>query len=306
MNTSRNPQRLQIIIAFIVLYVVWGSTYLGIKIAIETIPPLVMAGARFVPAGLILFGLAIWKYDKRLPNRKDCWNACLVGLALILGGNGLVTIAEQSVDSTLAAVMLASNPIFMTIFATTAKVQNKPGIWGVLSLAIGFVGVCLLVYSSVGIELSGSLSGILLVLGAVIFWSLGAIYSKANPTTCSPFMAAGMQMCFGGLICLLVGLALGEARGFEFSAVSLRSWVAYVYLLFVGAVVGFTAFVFLLKHCSPSAVSSHAYVNPVVALILGALVLGETFNWLGWVSSAIILLAVFVLIQQNRLDKKTA
>lgn len=300
MNTSIKPKRMQIIIAFAVLYIVWGSTYLGIKVAVETMPPLLMAAARFIPAGAILFMAALWIGKAPMPRKRDWVNSFIIGSALILGGNGLVTIAERTVDSTLAAVLIASNPIFIAIFATLAKVQKAPSRLGVVSLFVGFLGVCLLVYSKVGLEFEGELGGVILLFSAIVSWTLGTVFSKSHPTECSPFMMAGMQMFFGGILCLLAAFIMGELGDFDISLVSNRSWFAYWYLLFVGSLAGFTSFVYLLTHCSPSAVSSHAYINPLVALLLGWLILGETFNWQGWLSALIILLSVFILLGKPR------
>lgn len=299
MNSLSKPSPWLIGLAFAALYLIWGSTYLGIKVAIETMPPFLMATGRFTLAGLVLYGLARVNGAAR-PSWVQWKHALVVGGLLIAGGNGVVSFAESYIASSMAALIIASNPLFMTLFAWKAGVQARPSWMAWLSVFGGLAGVATLIASSGGIEIGNTLWGYLAVLLAVLLWTVGSIYSKRRPLTINPWLQSGMQMISGGGFCLLAGVSLNEFSGFDVAAVSLRSWVAFAYLLIVGSLVGFTSYVFLLRHCSPSTVSSHAYVNPVVAVFLGWLVLGETLTIGGWVGSGMILVSVFALLRQGR------
>lgn len=303
--TSKNEPPIWLIgLAFAALYLIWGSTYLAIKIAIETMPPFLMATGRFTLAGVILYGLARVNGVGR-PSAKEWRHSVVVGGFLIAGGNGVVSYAELHIDSSMAALIIASNPLFMTLFGWWGGVQAKPSLMAWFSIGGGLAGVAVLIGSSSGIELGNSLFGYVLVLGCVVLWTVGSIFSKRNPLSINPWLQSGMQMMCGGLICLLAGAGLGEFDGFDIAAVSSRSWLAFSYLLLVGSLVGFTSYVYLLRHCVPSLVSSHAYVNPVVAVILGWLILGETLNFGGWLGSSMILLSVFVLLRHGSKRKAT-
>ena len=301
---SKPPALWQLALAFAGLYIIWGSTYLGIKIAVETMPPLLMGACRFIPAGAILIAFARWRGAEAATGRqwKTAW---VVGGFLIFGGNGFVALAALSVDSSVIALLIASNPIFMTLIGWGAGVQRRPGLISVSSLALGFLGVALLIYSRGGFDLDGEWRGYALVMAAILFWTTGSVYSKRQAHPRSPWLASGMQMLCGGAVCLAVGLLLGEGGAFDWNAFSLRSLLAFTYLIVVGSLAGFTCYVFLLQHCAPATVSSHAYVNPVVAFVLGWLILDESLEPLGWASSGLILLAVFVLLwRQGRKRKR--
>ncbi|MGJ8641333.1 MAG: EamA family transporter [Opitutaceae bacterium] len=297
MNTvSARPWH--IALAFTALYLIWGSTYLAIKIAIETIPPFFMATARFLIAGAILYAIARLNGTPK-PTRSHWRHSIIVGALLIAGGNGVVTFAEKSIDSTMAALIIASNPLFMTLLGWWGGVQSKPSLRMCFSLTGGFLGVAILILSKNTLSLDAVLWGNLLVILAVIFWTTGSIYSKRNPQTINPWLQSGMQMICGSLVCLVVGTTLGEFNGFDLEMVSNRSWTAFVYLVIAGSLAGFTSYVYLLKHCTPTEVSSHAYVNPVVAVILGWLVLGETLSLSGTIAAGIILASVYQLLKRS-------
>jgi len=299
MNSDDTAPKWAIIAAFTALYIIWGSTYLGIKVAIETIPPFLMSTARFVVAGAILYGLARLKGATR-PTAGHWKHSAIVGALLVAGGNGIVAYTERWIDSSMAALIIASNPLFMALFGWWAGVQSRPNTRTWWSLAGGFTGVALLILFGKGISVGESISHYLFIIIAVIFWTGGSIYSKRHPQTISPWLQSGMQMLCGGIVCLLTGLALGEFNNFDPSAISARSYLAFVYLILVGSLVGFTSYVYLLKHCSASAVSSHAYVNPVVAVILGWLILDEKLTTGGLIASSLILVSVYVLLGNNR------
>jgi drug/metabolite transporter (DMT)-like permease len=299
MQSSSNSKPWLILLAFASLYVIWGSTYLAIKVAIETIPPFLMATTRFLIAGAVLYGAARLRGVPR-PTPYQWKHAFLVGILLITGGNGVVTFAEKWIDSSMAALIIAINPLVMTLFGWWGGVQGRPtiGVW--LSLAGGFLGVGFLVASGGDIALDGSALGYLCILLAVVSWTLGSVFSKRNPLSVNPWLQSGMQMLSGGIACLLVGLLLGEFGGFDPGAVSARSWWAFAYLVIAGSLVGFTSYVYLLNHCSPTTVSSHAYVNPVIAVFLGWWMLDEQLTPVGALGAGLILASVFLLLRQSR------
>lgn len=288
-----------IILAFAALYIIWGSTYLAIKVSIETIPPFLMAMSRFFLAGLTLYLFARARGAAR-PSKQDWVHSLIVGGLLIAGGNGIVSYAELYIDSSMAALIIASNPLFMTLFGWWGGVQTRPSFAAWLSLAGGFIGVATLVFSSGGIAGGNSILGYALVVLCVNLWTIGSVYSKRNPLKMNPWLQSGMQMMCGGAICLLMGAASGEFGSVDLTAISSRSWFAFFYLYLIGSLVGFTSYVYLLRHCLPSTVSSHAYVNPVVAILLGWLILDEKLTWGGWLGSGLILVSVFVLLRQGK------
>ncbi|MBC2606631.1 EamA family transporter [Pelagicoccus albus] len=298
-TTQDKPSLWMLGIAFAALYIIWGSTYLGIKVAIETIPPFFMSAARFTVAGAILYLIARVTGAAR-PSGAQWKNAFTVGAFLIAGGNGTVCYAELHIDSSMAALIIASSPLFMTFMGWLGGVQKKPTLntWAIVSG--GLAGVATLVFSGASVEMQGALWGYVLMFAAIIFWTYGSIFSKRNPQTINPWLQSGMQMFCGGIVSLVAGLFLKETGQLDLAAISIESWLAFAYLVVVGSLLGFTSYVFLLRHCSPSTVSSHAYVNPVVALFLGWVLLGETLTWGGWVGSGMILLSVFFLLQENR------
>ncbi len=304
MSLHSHPPRWQLALAFASLYVIWGSTYLAIKVAIETMPPFLMASSRFLVAGMLLYGFARWRGLGR-PTLSQWKNAAIVGAFLIAGGNGIVTFAEQWIDSNMAALIIASNPLFMTLLGWIGGVQRKPGWVGIGSLALGLCGVSVLVFSKGEATQAGSFRGYLLVLFAVVSWTVGCIYAKRNPVQINSWLNSGMQMICGSAICLFAALALGEKVAVDLGEISVRSWIAFGYLIVFGSITGYTSYVFLLRYCAPTTVSSHAYINPVVAVVLGWLILGERLNYWGWIGSGLILVAVFALLQQNQsLEKK--
>ena len=298
MEEQERPPAWQLALAFAALYIIWGSTYLAIKVAIETMPPLLMAGTRFVLAGGIL---VVWALARGAP--KPSWeqwrHALIVGALLIAAGNGIVTLAELWIDSSMAALIIASNPLFMTLFGWWGGVQRRPGWMSSVSLGIGFVGVFLLISGSEGMRSGGDWPGYLLTLCAILFWTIGSIFSKRHPESMNPWLQSGMQMICGGVVCLVAAAALGEPNEVIVGAFSQRSMWAFFYLIVFGSLAGYTSYVFLLRHCAPTTVSSHAYINPVVAAFFGWLMLGETLTPASLAGSALVIVAVFALLRRS-------
>ncbi|MEV8534539.1 EamA family transporter [Streptomyces sp. NPDC051211] len=281
-----------------IVYVVWGSTYLGIRIVVETIPPFLSAGARFITAGLLLTALVAWRQGPAAlkVTRAQLGSAVLVGLLLLLGGNALVVLAETSVPSGLAALLIAAVPMWVVLLRAGSGDRPSPRTLG--GVLLGVAGLAVLTVP--GISGSVRLSGVLLVLGASGLWSMGSFSASKLPMPANPFTASAYEMVAGGLGALLVGLVRGEQRGLDLAAVSTRSWVALGALVLIGSLVAFTAYAWLLQSAPLSLVATYAYVNPVVAVLLGALILDEALTWPILAGGTIVVAAVGVIVSTER------
>lgn len=298
------PKKIALLAAFAALYIIWGSTYLGIRFAIDTIPPLLMAGTRFLLAGVIMHLIARWRGAPRT-SLAEWRTSLIVGACLLLGGNGGVTLAEQYVSSGLASVMVATVPIYIALLAWAMGTAPKPSpiVW--LGLAGGFVGVGILVGPALHFtpnETNHPGIGLLILLCSSFLWSAGSIYSTKAKTASSPFLAASQQMLCGGALLTLAGVVTGEHHRFDASRVSLLSVGSFAYLVIIGAVVGFTAYIWLLRHCNPAKVATYAYVNPIVAVVLGALFAGETLTARALLAAGLIIgsVALVITVQQSK------
>jgi drug/metabolite transporter (DMT)-like permease len=290
------PPRTAVVTAFTAVYIVWGSTYLGIRFAIETMPPFLMAGSRFLIAGLALYSVARLRGAAR-PVAADWKRATIIGAALVLCGNGGVTIGELYVPSALTALLIALVPVFMAVLGWLSGITSRPTriVW--LGLTFGFAGVALLVRPDAAAVPHPRMGfGVAVILTSALIWSAGSLYAASSTSRTSPFAAAGMQMIWGGVLQLLAGLALGELRSFDPTAISVHSWLAWIYLLSIGSIVGYTAYNWLLMHCPPAQVATYAYVNPVVAVLLGATLGGEKLTPGMLAGAALIVLAVAAVI----------
>jgi drug/metabolite transporter (DMT)-like permease len=301
------PSRLLILAAFAALYVIWGSTYLAILFAIETIPPLLMAGARFLLAGFIMYAIA--RAQGAPHGSLANWRtALIIGACLLLGGNGGVTLAEQYVPSGLASVMVATVPIYIALLAWWSGIAPRPTpiVW--LGLAGGFVGVAILLGPALHFSPDESKHpgiGMIILLFSSFIWSAGSIYSRKAKSASPPLLLAGQQMICGGALLVLVGLSMGEHQRFDASRISLLSIGAFVYLVVIGALVGYTAYIFLLRHCDPAKVATYAYVNPIVAVLLGALFAGETLTARTVLAAGLIIGSVALVITVQQAKSKT-
>lgn len=259
--------------ALATVYVVWGSTYLGIMVAIETMPPLLMSAARFLVAGALLYWFSVRRGDRAgdRPTRRHWLAATIVGGALLLGGNGGVALSELRIDSGVAALLVATIPLWMAVLDRVLNGRRLA--WtGIVGLVVGLGGVALLVGPSGG---SIDVVGALLALGAALAWAWGSLYARDASLPSRPLVGAGMQMLAGGVLLAVVGTAAGELDDVNLGAVSTRSIVAVAYLVVVGSVIAYSAYVWLLKNAPTALVSTYAYVNPVVAVALGAAFLAE-------------------------------
>jgi drug/metabolite transporter (DMT)-like permease len=300
------PRRFAIILAFAALYLVWGSTYLGIRFAIESIPPLLMAGARFLVAGLIMYAIARWQGAPKSSFAE--WRAALiVGACLLFFGNGSVTVAEQWVASGLASLLVATVPIYIALLAWLSGSAPRPRPLVMLGLAGGFVGVGLLVSPALGATAGSRHSGLgmLILLFGSLVWSIGSLYSRRARNSASPFLSSAQTMLCGGALMLITGLASGEARHFDLHKLGALSLGAFVYLVLIGAIIGYTAYIWLLRHCDPSKVATYAYVNPIVAVLLGSFFAGETVTLRTSLGAATIIASVAIVITAQQAKQKS-
>jgi drug/metabolite transporter (DMT)-like permease len=289
--------------ALVVVYVFWGGTYLGIRVGVETIPPLLLAGVRYLIAGLILFPIAIrgGTPQERAADRpsRASWVACgIVGLLLLLGGNGLVTVGERTVPSGFASLLVATVPLWLLVMDA---VLSRTWIgWVPLSgLAAGLVGVALLAGLGDHASASGaSGTGIAIILFASVSWAAGTILTtrlKALPQR--PFVSTAMQMIIGGAVMTALAAATGEFGSFHLSQVSVRSWLALAYLIVPGSILALSAYGIAVRSSLPtSTVATYAYVNPVVAVILGTTILSEKLTPMMLLGGAFIIAAVALIV----------
>lgn len=305
----KSPPKWTIIAAFAAVYVIWGSTYLGILFAIESIPPLIMAGSRFFLAGVVMYTAARFRGAPR-SGWADWRTAAIVGACLLLGGNGGVTVAEQYVASGLAAVIVATVPIYIALLGWLTRTAPRPTpiVW--LGLAGGFCGVSILLAPSLRQPEAGAhphaTAGMFILLFSAFIWSAGSLYSRRAKNAPSPFLAAGQQMLCGGALLFLVGAATGELQRLDASRMTWLSIGAWIYLVLIGAIVGFTAYIFLLRHCEPAKVATYAYVNPIVAVLLGSLFAGETLTARTVIAAGLILGSVALVITADQRTAKTS
>ena len=288
-------------IALIALYIVWGSTYLGIKVAIETIPPFFHAAVRFFISGLILLA---WQrgVGNVMPTRKQWISTFIIGNLLLLGGNGLVSWAEQFIPSGIAALIIASVPLFLVILEAIRPGGVKPTWQAIFGLLIGCACIFILVGPA---ELSGSEShldpfGVAALLSACVLWALGSTYSKTADLPKSSLMTTGAEMLMGSIGLLIVSLVTGELSGWDPAEVSSRSLVGLVYLITIGSIIGFGSYIWLLQNAPISLVATYAYVNPIVAVILGYFFGSETLEPRIWLASAIIIGAVIFINSKSK------
>jgi drug/metabolite transporter (DMT)-like permease len=288
----------KLLAAFGAVYVLWGSTYLAIRFGVETIPPFVMAGTRHLTAGLLLYAWMRAKGTRR-PERRHWGSAAVIGGLMLLGGNGLVTWAEQRVPSGLAALIVASVPIWMAVLAGIEK-RRRPAGFMIAGLALGFAGIALLVVPGRfgGGEHVDPL-GAAALLTAALSWSIGSLSSRHVPLPASTLMAVAMEMIAGGALLWIAGLLGGEAARLHLATISLRSGLSLGYLIVFGSLLGFSAYVWLLRVTTPARVSTYAYVNPVVAVLLGALFAGETVTLRIGMAAAGIVAAVALIIRHG-------
>ncbi len=282
--------RTRLVAAFAAVYLLWGSTYVAIKFAVETLRRFTMAGTRFFTAGLLLLGWTRLRGEGGATARQ--WrNAAIAGAFLMMASNGLVCWAERRVDSSLAALLVATVPLWMMILDWVRPGGRAPSGVTVLGVVTGLCGVAILVWpTDAGVH--ADVLGVLALLTATVCWSTGSLYSRHADLPKSMLQATAMQMTCGGVLQFLLGTALGELATFEPEHVAARSIWSLAYLLVAGSLVGFTAYVWLLRHTTPTRASTYAYVNPIVAVILGAWLADEPLTTQRLIGAAVVVLGV--------------
>jgi drug/metabolite transporter (DMT)-like permease len=295
LETTSHPSQWKILLAFAIIYLVWGSTFLAIRIGVREVPPFLLAGMRFFAAGIVLYA---WMRAKGTPSpTRRQWAAILLLAVLIFVFDyGLIFWAEKKVPSGITAVMMATIPVFIALleilFLRTQRLTLRLG----FALLVGIGGVAILVGRSAGFgEGAMDKSGAFALIVAAISWSLAAILTRKLPLPESKVMSSGAQMLAGGILLTLTSAMLGEFKGFDMRAVSTRAWFALFYLIVAGSIVAFTAYVWLIHHESPTKVGTYAYVNPVVAVLLGYFLGGEALGARTIVGTLLVLVSVIVI-----------
>jgi drug/metabolite transporter (DMT)-like permease len=311
-SISSRPSRFAIVAAFAAVYLIWGSTYLAIRFAIETLPPFTMAGVRFIIAGAVLY---IWvvKHSDEKPSPPHWRSALIVGGLLLLGGNGGVVWAEQFVPSGLAALVIATVPLWMVLFEWLGPDHIRPSRLTLLGLVVGFAGVAVLVGGDDGFE-AARIPWIpaFVLLFASASWAAGSLYSRRAALPRSPLLATSMEMLGGGALLVAAGILAGEGNDVALADVSLRSALSLAYLIVFGSIVAFSAYIWLLRVTTPARASTYAYVNPVVAVLLGWLLASEPLTPRIGLATVLVVAAVLAVItgrdparSNNPADKET-
>jgi drug/metabolite transporter (DMT)-like permease len=284
-----------VFVAFAAVYLVWGSTYLAIRIGLESFPPMILAGLRHLTAGLILYPFFRVRAGK--PTAVNWRTALVVGFLLLFAGNGGVSWAEQTVPSGTTALLVATVSLWLVVVDWLRPGGMKPVPKVVIGLLLGFAGLAILVGPA---HLGGSERVNLRGAGVLVFasfaWSCGSLFAKHGGMPSSPMLGVAMQSLAGGAILLIVGWLSGEFHAFRIAAVSMRSWIALAYLIAFGSGIGFSAYAYILYKSTPARVGTYAFVNPVVALFLGWLIAGETITLRTILAAAVILTAVILVI----------
>ncbi len=285
-----------VLVAFAAVYVVWGSTYLAIRIGVESFPPLILAGVRHLTVGLLLYPIVRGKTGMK-PTAANWRTAAVAGALLLFVGNGGLSWAEQTVHSGIAALLVASVSLWLVIVDWLRPGGVKPVPRVGVGLLMGFAGLALLIGPA---HLGGServdLRGATVLVFASLAWACGSLYSKHGGMPSSPMLGVAMQSFAGGAILLIAGLFAGEFRGLHLGAISLRSWLALGYLIVFGSGIGFSAYIYILHKSTAARVATYAFVNPVVALFLGWLIAAETITLRTVIAAAVILTAVILVI----------
>jgi drug/metabolite transporter (DMT)-like permease len=294
MQLLREP-RARILAAFIAVYIVWGSTYLAIRYAVQTIPPFVMVGTRFIVSGVILYAWARWRGSPR-PTSAQWKDATVTGALMLCCGNGAVSWAEQRVPSGIASLLVAVVPLWMVLVDWLRPRGERPRAVVVVGVIVGLVGLAVLVGPA---SLSGkgevdSAGAIVLILGSLA-WAAGSVFNRHGSRPDSAAMSTGLQMIGGSIALLLLGVMRGELAQLHVREISAASWAGWIYLVTFGSLVGFTAYIYLLQTVSPAKASTYAYVNPLVAVLLGWAIAGESVTVRSLGAAAIILAGVAMI-----------
>ncbi|KRQ86401.1 putative inner membrane transporter YedA [Caloramator mitchellensis] len=284
-------------VAFIAVCIIWGSTYLAIRIGVSKMPPFMFAGTRFLAAGTLMLLFAKIKGLEFPKKFIDIKNIAIVGLFLLLGGHGLVVWTEQWVASGIASILVATVPLFMAIIEFIKPNGIKLSIKGWTGLLVGFLGVVFLTLSKSSAVID--IKGTVFLLSASLLWAMGSVYQKTFEATGSTVTHIGIEMVAGGISLLILGLSIGEASRFAFSTTGLA---AMLYLIFFGSIIGYSSYIYVLQNWPSSKAGTYAYINPIVAVILGALILKEPLS-LRMIFSTVIILFGVILVQTSKTNQ---
>jgi drug/metabolite transporter (DMT)-like permease len=295
-------------IALGVVYLLWGLTYLAIRVGVGHLPPLFLAGTRYVIAGALLYPIALrgassrgrassrgTAGDKAKPGLRAWLAGGVIGILLLFAGNGGVTIGETTLPSGLAAILVATVPLWMIVFAWPVQHQRVT-VRSAVGLAVGLCGVAVLVGNG---TMSGHISGVIIVLGGAVAWGFGSVLSHKLALPSHAMLAAAIEMLVGGTVLLVVAAASGEFSRIHWASVPATSWIALAYLIGPGSILAFTAYGYALSHLPVTTVSTYAYVNPVVAVLAGVMFLGERFTWHEGVGAAFVLVSVVITLHRS-------
>jgi drug/metabolite transporter (DMT)-like permease len=301
--TQRTAPRWLIWVALWTVYLVWGSTYLAIRVMVRTLPPLLSGGLRFILAGVILLGVLAFRRGTSAVaiGRRELVSCTIVGTALLLGGNGLVSVAEEHVPSGLAALVIASVPLWVVLLRSIF--EGRVPVATLTGVAMGFIGVGILVVPG-GASTGAPIAGLLVLLLASICWASGSFLSTRLTFPREPLVSTGFQMLSGGIVMTLVSLAAGEGANFHLSELSRSSVLAFVYLVVAGSLLAFTAYSWLLRNAPISKVATYAYVNPVVAIFLGWWILHEEITANVLIGAAVIVSSVAFIVRKEAVPSR--
>jgi drug/metabolite transporter (DMT)-like permease len=295
MTGTKDSKLFAISLALLSVYLFWGGTYLGMKIAIESIPPFIMAGVRFFLAGAVLFLIGRWK-GAALPSLSEWRGAGIVGALLLLGGNGIVAWAQLRLPSAIASLLVATVPLWILLFNWIGGSRQKPTTGVIGGMLCGMAGIAVMViHPGAAGDQGVDLIGILALLVASISWSVGSLYSRSAKLPESPLMSTALQMIIGGILLGITSWFLDDWSQLHEAEITLRSWIALGYLIVFGSIIAYTAYIWLLKHAEPSLVSTYAFVNPIVAVFLGWLLADEHLTVQSWIAAAMIIAAVAII-----------
>lgn len=295
---------LKTLFAFAAIYVIWGSTYLATRYAIESIPPLMMIAVRSMTAGIILYSISKFKGKEKI-NRENIVPLITLGAMFFLVGHGALAWAQQYVPSGMAAVLVSAEPLWIIgiewFFLKDTRVKRR----GIVGLLLGFGGIVYLISStSTGSISDNNVLASALIVVCTLSWGGGAVYSRVANVPKSPVLSSGMELIFGGTLVLITSFIIGEPSQFHLIQVTLKSFLGLIYLIIFGSVIAFSAYIWLLGHTSATRISTHTYVNPIIAVFLGWLLANEQITLALLIASTIIIISVYLVLYDQHLERK--
>jgi len=292
---SKTRKKLKIAVAFTLVCLVWGSTYLAIKIGVQSIPPFLLGGMRFLVSGAIILAISLLRPNQRKISRSDTVYAGFTGVLMFAGSNGLVNFAEQTVGSGLAALISATIPLWLVAFETLAESEHRLSPKGRLGLVLGFIGVVLLILPDLASHnFHVAIGEVALVVGSIC-WATGSWITSQHKFQTATVLLSAIQMLVGGIVMIVISIAQGVFQSQVFAGIVIQSWWALAYLIIFGSCIAFTAYVYLLQNVVASRVTTYAYVNPMVALLLGVMILNEPLTFWILTGTTVILTSLWLI-----------